>query len=73
MPSIHIKPNIDPGTKLPHKIRLPGKPHEFLPEEGTEVDKNKFWNRRLRDLSVVEIKKIVPAKEQKTDKTTTKE
>jgi hypothetical protein len=73
MPKLRIKPNTDKATGEPYKIRLPGKPHEFLPEGGAEVEKNKFWIRRLRDSSVVKTKSVVPAKEQKAGKTTTKE
>lgn len=87
MPTIRIKPNTDKATGKPYTIRLPGKPHEFLPEGGAEVEKNKFWIRRLRDGSVVETKtivlpekpkageinKAVPAEKQKTGKTITKE
>jgi hypothetical protein len=62
MPKLRIKPNMDKATKKPHKIRLPGKPHEFLPAGGADVEKNKFWIRRLRDKSVVETKTIVAAK-----------
>jgi hypothetical protein len=54
--AIHIKPNIDKATGEPFKIRLPDKPHMFLPEQGDVVMKNKFWIRRLRDGSVIETK-----------------
>lgn len=72
MPSIHIKPNSGVDGR-PHKIRLPGKPHEFLPEGGALVEKNKFWIRRLRDGSVVYVKQSMPAVESKAVKTTKKE
>lgn len=48
-----VKPNVDPSTKEPYKIRLPDKPHIFMPAGGVVVEKNKFWLRRLRDDSVV--------------------
>jgi hypothetical protein len=70
MPTINVKPNTDKTTGQPYKIRLPGKPTQFLPDDGTEVEKNKFWIRRLRDGSVVEIKAVKSAK---AVKTTTKE
>lgn len=87
MPKLRIKPNIDQATKESHKIRLPDKPREFLPAGGADVEKNKFWIRRLRDGSVVETKtivlpekrqaddtnKAVPAEKQKAGKTATKE
>jgi hypothetical protein len=70
MPTINVKPNTDKATGQPYKIRLPDKQTQFLPDEGAMVEKNKFWNRRLRDGSVVEIKAVPTVK---AVKATTKE
>lgn len=51
---ITIKP-----AKPGNKVHLEGK-REFLPEEGAEVERSTYWVRRLRDGSVIEIKR--PAK-----------
>lgn len=51
---IFIKP-----TKSGNKVHLEGK-REFLPDEGAEVERTTYWVRRLRDGSVVEVKR--PAK-----------
>ena len=52
MSTIFVKPGIN-KTGKPNRVRLPDKPHLFLPEEGDFVPANKFWLRRLRDGSVV--------------------
>lgn len=67
MPEIYVKPNIDPATREPYRVRLPDKPLEFLPPDGAVVEQNKYWTRRLRDGSVTE------AKAPKAGKTATKE
>lgn len=59
MNDIYIKPNTGPDGK-PFKVRLPDKPHMFLPDDGADVPLNTYWLRRLRDESVVEAKR--PAK-----------
>lgn len=81
MPTIFIKPETNKATGKPYKVRMPNKPHEFLPEKGAKVEKTKYWVRRLRDGSVFDpvakaeaVKKAKEeAKKAKASKTTTKE
>lgn len=56
MQTVLIRPAIDTATGKPYKIRLPNKPDVFLPDDGAVVVKTKFWIRRLRDGSVIDVK-----------------
>lgn len=62
---IYVKPNTGADGK-PYKVRLPHKPSDFLPEEGSEVALDAYWTRRINDHSVVVV-------DPKARKTTTKE
>jgi len=56
MTTIYIKPNTMPdGTVL--RVRLPNKPHEFMPAVGMSVERTAYWVRRLQDESVIEASK----------------
>ena len=52
MTMIYIKPNTTPDGK-PLKVRLPNKPHEFMPAAGMSVKRSQYWVRRLIDGSVI--------------------
>jgi hypothetical protein len=63
--TIYIVPQVDPVSKQPYQVRLPGKPMQFLPATGAKVERTPFWVRRLRDGTVSEATppKIAKAKE----------
>lgn len=56
--TIHIKPAVLKQKGLPDKplqVRMPDKPHTFMPAHGAAVVYNTHWHRRIQDGSVVKI------------------
>jgi len=49
---IFVKPAV-----LGNKVHLEDKGGEFLPADGAEVTESIYWLRRLRDKSVVKVKR----------------